>query len=564
MHFRLGLLLILLLSLIPFASAQTTDEKPGTASLSGRVTVGEKPLPGILINIRKLTQTDGPSESYTGKTDDEGNYKITGIKAGRYVVAPNALAHVRIGADNQPTPTSPMITIDDAAEEKLDIQMKPGGVITGKIIDADGRPLISQTVALFTKGENAKPSRVTNLMNRYLMYRTDDRGVYRIYGLPPAKYLVAVGDDGRTIYSSTSPVKFYPRTYYPGVPTEDKAEEIEVSEGSESINIDFTVGKEKKLYEAKGKIIDATTGQPLVGVGINYGPVRKNGTQSRISSWMSPDDKTDANGEFTIRRLTPTSYGVWMSQETGSQYYSEPTIFEVGERNVEGLEVKAQPGATISGVVIYDGEINSTVQAQLRNIEIVTANESNPTSSTPGIPNGQSARINADGTFRLQGVRAGINRLGVSSFNGSTDLLLLRSEKDGVELPRGIEVTNKSQLTGIRMIVGIGTGIIRGQVKVIGGTLPPSTVLSVTARQTNVAASNGRNSWVQVDERGNFVMEKIFAGEYEVTLNPPIIRGQQAPPNTQMKWVKQNVTVGKKGETSVVLILDLSEAGDKQ
>ena len=562
MHFRLGLLLIILLSLIPFASAQTNDEKPGTATLSGRVTEGDKPVPGILVTIRKLA--NGTSESYTAKTDEEGNYKITGIKAGRFMVVPNALAHVRLDADKKPTPTSPMITIDDAAEEKLDIQMKIGGVITGKIIDADGRPLISQIVVIFKKNENAKPVRFFTNMSNYRMYSTDDRGIYRIYGLPPAKYLIAVGEDGRTFQSSSSSNKHYPLTYYPGVQTEEKADEVEVTEGSEATNIDFTVGKEKKLYEAKGKIIDATTGQPLVGVRYSYGPLIKMGTQNRLGVWTTTDNRTDANGEFTIHRLASATYALWMQQEPGSIYYAEQTVFEVNESNVTGLEVKAQPGATISGIVVFDGEPTATVLAQLRIISVSSVTESNPSSPTPPVPDDLASRINADGTFRLQGVRAGKNRLHISAINASTDLLLLRCEKDGVELPRSFEVTNKSQLTGIRMIVGMGTGIIRGQVKIVGGTLPANAVLSVNARQTNVAASNGRNNWAQVDERGRFVMEKIFAGEYEITLNPPMIRGQQSPPKARMKWVTQNVTVGKTGESSVVLTLDLSEEGDKQ
>ena len=564
MHFRLGFLFVLILSLMPFASAQTNDEKPGTAALSGRVMEGDKPVPGILVTIRKLSQSNGPPESYTTKTDEDGNYKITGIKAGRFVVVPNALAHVRLGADNKPTPTSPMVTIDDAEEAKLDIQMKIGGVITGKITDADGRPLISQTVSLFMKNENAKPVRFLNGMTNFWMNSTDDRGVYRIYGLPAAKYLVAIGDDGRTVYSSASSVKFYPFTYFPGVQTEEKAEEVEVTEGSEATNIDFIVGKAKKLYEAKGKFIDATTGQPLVGVGFNYGPLMKIGTQNRVGGWTSPNDKTDANGEFTIRRLSPATYTLWMKQEPSSTYYSEQTIFEVTESNVNGIVVNAQPGATISGIVVFDGEMNSLVQSQLRDLSVVAVTESNPSSLTQPVQNLQLPRINADGTFRLQGVRAGKNRLHVSAINGNTELLLLRCEKDGVELPCSFEVTNKSQLTGIRIIVGIGTGIIRGQVKIVGGTLPANAVLSVTARQTNVAASNGRNSWAQVDERGRFVMEKIFPGEYEVTLNPPMVPGQQSPPKARMKWVTQNVTVEKNGETSVLLTLDLSEEGDKQ
>src|SRR6185503_7050296 len=97
----------------------------------------------------------------------------------------------------------------------------PGGVITGRVVDSEGQPLIEQHVAVVPADERAQ--RRPNASG----VATDDRGVYRIFGLPAGRYKVSVGDPN--FYSGVRP-RVVTQTFYPDVTDAAKAGIVEVKE----------------------------------------------------------------------------------------------------------------------------------------------------------------------------------------------------------------------------------------------------------------------------------------------------------------------------------------------
>ena len=83
----------------PLCLAQTPKE-PG--SITGRVTLDGKPAKGITITAapaanspsQMVEEMFGPSASMKTITDSEGVYRIEGVTAGKYRVAPSAPALV--------------------------------------------------------------------------------------------------------------------------------------------------------------------------------------------------------------------------------------------------------------------------------------------------------------------------------------------------------------------------------------------------------------------------------------------------------------------------------------
>lgn len=147
----------------------------------------------------------------TTKTDANGYYRLQGIAAGYYLVWPRALAYVMSVEGLSGHPGRTVNLSDGEAVEGLDFALVKGGVISGKITDHLGRPVVLQRVNLrrYTIGnETAQflfPS--TNLT----IFETDDRGVYRLFGLPAGRYNVSVGGD-----RSGQVGEAYGRTFYPG------------------------------------------------------------------------------------------------------------------------------------------------------------------------------------------------------------------------------------------------------------------------------------------------------------------------------------------------------------
>jgi hypothetical protein len=64
---------------------------------------------------------------------------------------------------------------------------------------------------------------------------TDDRGIYRIYGVAPGRYRVSAGVSDDDTYPSIRTGRVsYRRTYYPDAPDAADAKIVEVTAGGEA------------------------------------------------------------------------------------------------------------------------------------------------------------------------------------------------------------------------------------------------------------------------------------------------------------------------------------------
>ena len=61
----------------------------------------------------------------------------------------------------------------------------------------------------------------------------------------------------------------------------------------------------------------------------------------------------------------------------------------------------------------------------------------------------------------------------------------MRIESNGVEQHDGIEVGQGEQITGVRVVIGSGTGVIGGEVRIEGGKLE-DVLLSVFYQRSGV------------------------------------------------------------------------------
>jgi hypothetical protein len=76
--------------------------------------------------------------------------------------------------------------------------------------------------------------------------QTDDRGIYRLYGLPAGRYLISAGSGGGPgeMPMRIGGVSITKRTYYPDSTEESQAKAIEVTPGSEAKDIDIRLASE--------------------------------------------------------------------------------------------------------------------------------------------------------------------------------------------------------------------------------------------------------------------------------------------------------------------------------
>jgi hypothetical protein len=197
----------------PSAEPQThTAKKERTGSLSGRVTIKGKGAHGVVVSLSKNESSPPSAPPYRDSTDDDGKYRITGVPPGNYRVVALAPALVLTDVGSFGATVKSLSIAEGEAVEGLDFALVRGGVITGRVTDADGRPVIEERVDVIS----ADPSiwRPHSPMG----FQTDDRGIYRIFGIPSGRYRVAMGlSEGSSFMSGDTGRPLYKQTFYPDV-----------------------------------------------------------------------------------------------------------------------------------------------------------------------------------------------------------------------------------------------------------------------------------------------------------------------------------------------------------
>src|SRR5262245_43707032 len=404
---------ILLLIAAAQSNAQTPqrDDRPRTASIGGRVTVGGAPAANALVMVTEVDPPSGGSSPggesrqrafVEVRTDSDGRYRVGGLTEGDYMIQALSKAYV----SSRKSPTSEYyrsVTLDEGeSREDVDIALVRGGVITGRVIDDEGRPFIATYLRLLPVDENGKPNGRFDF-NDDPMMRTDDRGVYRIYGLAAGRYIISAGGEGS--YSRAK--RKYPDTFHPDATDRNQAKIIEVKEGQEVVDIDIRIGAGKNTYEVTGRVVDAETGKPLPQVAVFCwgAPDINSGARS------GRDGITDSEGVFRVGELSSGRYELsmwnrWKMYDPASaltaadEYYSEKTVFEISDSDVSGLEVKAIRGSTISGMVVIEGANDPAVKAKLRQM-IVGVSVTPDRRSDSQIFGNLNSKIGGDGGFRL-------------------------------------------------------------------------------------------------------------------------------------------------------------------
>src|SRR5262245_44095053 len=195
-----AILALTLIFSLPFEftkEARAIGAMQGTASVLGRVTIKGELAKGVKVFLQpQQTMGSGTGEmTPSTKTNENGYFRITGLPAGRYV--PISLTPGYIMSKGGIDYTMARGVAFDIAEgeviENFDIELTPGGVITGRVTDSNDRPLVEEQVQLWWFDKNGTTLEFNPRQLIRKMLTTDDRGVYRIFGLPEGRYILSAG-----------------------------------------------------------------------------------------------------------------------------------------------------------------------------------------------------------------------------------------------------------------------------------------------------------------------------------------------------------------------------------
>jgi carboxypeptidase family protein len=539
----------------PFQN-NTTEKHAG--SIAGRITVGGKPAPGAAVILLKLDSGSSQRTPVANvKTDEEGRYQFKGVAPGSYDVFPAAPALVPPKEGRYGQPGKTVMVEAGEATEGVDFALTEGGVITGRVTDADGRPVVEEAVSLNKTTEQGHVFQF--IPHNYECLITDDRGIYRVYGVPAGQYLVSVGEPYGARTGGNKRV-YYKYTFHPGVTDRAKAVSVEVKEGAETTGVDIIVGRPQKTYAITGRVVNAEN-KPLPGIELGVIAYSEDG---KSTSDTSGDWRSDDKGAFRIEDALPGHYLIYPRNDPSSNSFGEPISFDVKNEDVSDLEIKMSRGASISGVMVVavEGVNDPAMKDKLSQLGVLVHVRPQDRSTTLRDRHSDgfaSSRISGDGSFRVAGLRPGkaAIQLTWNSPTAPREFFILRVERNGQEINNGIEIGQGEQITGVRVVIGAGGGVIRGQVKIEGGQLE-DVRLALYVRRASDAPNIYKS--IELDTHGRFVIEKLVEGDYELLIGPmsvTVTGDAGGKTMSRMPTVKQVVNVNPGTVSEVTLVLSL-------
>lgn len=558
------LFVLALLSTLALAQQPTTAPAAGTASIAGRVTVES----GVHAGIEVLLQREAEGLAILNQapplktaTEADGNFRFPKVAAGKYRIQVYAPVYVKEQAEDPYRPGQTVNVTADENIENLNFNLRRGGVITGKVTDDENRPLVEGAVKLIRVDAQGKKLNEPVRPAILSLNRTDDRGVYRLFGIEPGRYLVAVGSD-RTEVALFGLPKDFQLTYHPNTSNEAEARIIEVAAGGEveGVNIVMKRANAKKGFTLSGRVVEADTGKPVAGMMITHFVNSKGGDRVSVGFGMAPST-TNSQGEFQLEGLNAGSYSISVMNPqgmmgTGQEFYGESRDVEVTSGDVTGLELKVFKGATISGKVVLEGPQDSKLLSRLTGTMLQAQPEmdwTKPNAYQSLMSSLAMGPVSPDGSFKISGLRPGKFRLGLIN-PAEPKLKLVRVEQNGVSTSF-VEVASAQPVTGIRLVLAYGTATLTGRIEVRGGALPPGTSFFIRA-STKGAGNDGLTVNAETDARGQFTSEGIVPGVYEVSISRI-----QTPNNDSVKFQNsaQTVVLADNARQEVVLVVDLTE-----
>ncbi len=434
-----------------------------------------KPIPRA--NVQVLDPADGRRVAET-TSNAEGAFHFENLPTGRYKLTTQQSRFV-------PYAFNGILDLQaDTKIEALTLKLTPASALNGRVVDSDGDPLQNAQIMIY---------RATPFFGEEYWLPmgggiSDDRGVFRVAGIAPGRYLLAAKKQDSAFRT----------TYYPNASVAADAQPLQVRIGEDWNDLLLT------LPLLKAGVIRGTFPTPIRAWIIPEPPPE----QRRIP--FQRDDSFPIHpqsGAFEISGLSPGNHRFHVFSSGAGQ---PSRIIATGEASLTGQDIENftfQPvtHATLGGKLSYEGPTRPTARIVLTYPEF-----GRNTFLPPVTPNA------ADGVFTIENIHPGRYRLLVDLGKSKAFVKSIR-QGDREILGQPIDVTASAQ-DPLHIIISSKVATLSGKVELSDPSIPPGVILMEPLdRKPEITATIGsRFPLPPINQHGAYEVPNLAPGRYRV------------------------------------------------
>jgi hypothetical protein len=491
-----------------------------TGTINGRV-VNEsgQPMGNATVFVRAFGTAGQVRRT---STDAEGFFQVSDVEPSAYIVSASLPAYTT--APRDPDSTQPTYY---RVGDSVKLELIKGGVITGSVTKSTGEPVVAVPVrAYMIRDGNNRPPRYSSPFRERT---SDDRGVYRIYGLAPGTYVVSAGGGsnfsgyGINAYDSDIP------TFAPSS-TRDTATEVTVRAGEEVSNVDIRYRGEPG-HTVSGIAIGPGIAPPS-GFTVLLSSVFAGESQSSNTFFQRPGSRGFsfygvADGDYDLTAQSFVQADGWA--------VSENRRIKVRGADIGGIELITKPLGSIGGRIVLQESTSPECKGKRRPLfaeTVVTPwhNEKNLTRDQPQLQwaLGGPALPDKQGDFTLRSLAPGQYRFNVRTFAKYWYLQSISLSPSAAAAARPGQASKAvdaarywttlktgDRLSGLTITLAAGAASLHGQIKLSEGQkLVPRIFVYLVPAERERAEDILRYFAYQVSSDGTFALNNLPPGHY--------------------------------------------------
>jgi len=495
----------------------------GTGVIAGRVVAADT---GRALRHARVV-AGGGGRPHAASTDEQGRYRITGLTAGSYIVsaAKSGFVDGAFGQRRSSGTGTPVELADAQQAANIDIKLARGGIVTGHVLDEEGEPLARAVVTVlrqqYVRGQKQLTPAGTD--------QTDDRGQYRVFGLPPGDYFVSanaggieqgvrqiLGDFGGAQQPESSG---YAPTYYAGVTSAADAARVKLAAAQEVTGIDFQI-QVVPFATVKGVVVGGSATVMLLSDEAGAGGLaglagRGGGGRGGFGPLLGGGLRavTRPDGSFSIPNVAPGKYTIIARGDAGQ---NGPSRTAMQSLVVAGEEVNValnpSPGVQLGGTITFEAA-GSPPASGFSGFRVMPV----PLGAVAALPGGRGGRpgdITQNGQFTITDVTPGLYSIRASAPRGWAMKAVFLDGREVTDSP--IEVKSEN-VTGLNVIFTDRISSLSGNVRDARGTpIGDVTVIAFPADDRLWMPQSRQILSARTDQAGAYRLASIPAGDYLV------------------------------------------------